>query len=364
MSFHLYTINEIYSNADGTIQFIELINGPFSGQNLWRGHAISVNQGGVTHSFAFPSDLPSSNTANTTVLIATQGFADLGIVTPDFIVPANFLFTAGSATVDFGGVNAVTYASLPTDGTQSLNRNLVAGTNSPTNFAHLTGTVPPPTFNLITGTAGPDTLVGTAGRDKIDALDGNDVVDGAGGDDQLIGGNGIDTAVFHGPRAAFVVGPAGATISGPDGNDVLTGIERARFADVTTEFLANGAAGQSVKLLSAVFGSAFVHDPVYIGIGVSFFDAGRTYQAVADLALHAKLGPTPTDAQVVQLLYTNVVGTAPDAQTTSAFVALITSAQFTQVSLTAFAADHDLNLARVDLIGLAQHGIDYIPFTG
>ena len=364
MSFHTYTLSELYSNADGSIQFIELSNGNFAGQSFWTGHNLTVTQGSSTHVFTFPNDLPHTSTGNTKVLVATQAFADLGIVRPDYIVPANFLFVAGAATVNFGGVDAISYTTLPTDGIQSLDRNLSAIVNSPTNFARATGTVPSPPVMLITGTAGPDNLLGSALRERIDALAGNDVLDGAGGDDVLNGGDGIDTAVFHSPRAAFTIAPLGVTISGPDGKDVLTSVERAKFNDVTTEFLSGGAAAQSVKLLSAVFGSAFVHHTAYIGIGVSVFDTGTSYAGVAELALHARLGPNPSNAEVVRTLFTNVVGGAPDATATATFVALITSGQFTQVSLTTFAADHALNLALVDLVGQAEHGIDYLPFVG
>jgi hypothetical protein len=149
-TFHLYKINELFSNADGSIQFIELAEGPdLDGQNLLGGNSISVSQvGATTHSFMFTKDLPSIITHNTSVLIATQGFADLGIVTPDFIVPAGFLFTNGG-TVNYAGVNFMTYASLPTDGVLSLNRDLTTlvvttGVNSPKDFAGVTGTVPAP----------------------------------------------------------------------------------------------------------------------------------------------------------------------------------------------------------------------------
>jgi hypothetical protein len=78
--------------------------------------------------------------------IATAGFAALGIVTPDYIVPAGFLFTDG-ATVNYAGVDSVTYGALPVDGTSSLNRSGMMGVNSPTNFAGQSGTInatPPP----------------------------------------------------------------------------------------------------------------------------------------------------------------------------------------------------------------------------
>ena len=43
-SFHLWVLNEIYSNADGTIQFMELTTGT-GGQQFLTGHAITNSQG-------------------------------------------------------------------------------------------------------------------------------------------------------------------------------------------------------------------------------------------------------------------------------------------------------------------------------
>ena len=37
MPFHAYKLNEIYSNADGMIQFIELINTGGNGESFWSG---------------------------------------------------------------------------------------------------------------------------------------------------------------------------------------------------------------------------------------------------------------------------------------------------------------------------------------
>ncbi|MBI5910227.1 MAG: hypothetical protein HY848_09780 [Betaproteobacteria bacterium] len=140
MSFHIYRLNELYSNADGSIQFIELVVGNVNGESFWQGQTISATQGSTTHTYTFPNDLGSAATANRSVLVATQGFANLGLVAPDFIVPAQFLFTNGG-TVNFAGVSSVTYASLPTDGSRSLNSNNTTGINSPTNFLGLVGTV-------------------------------------------------------------------------------------------------------------------------------------------------------------------------------------------------------------------------------
>ncbi len=79
-------------------------------------------------------------TANTTVLIATQGFANLGIVTPNFIVPSGFLFVNGG-TVNYASVDSVTYGALPTDGTHALDRFGTVVTATPVNFSGATGVI-------------------------------------------------------------------------------------------------------------------------------------------------------------------------------------------------------------------------------
>ena len=64
-SFHLWQIHELYSNADGTVQFVEFVCPNANGEQFIGGHML-VNIGGAgSTSFTFPTDLPSSATANT-----------------------------------------------------------------------------------------------------------------------------------------------------------------------------------------------------------------------------------------------------------------------------------------------------------
>ncbi len=90
-SFHLLIINEIYSNADGTIQYVELRNTGGNTERFLGGHTLTSTstRTGVRKTFTFPTDLPGDPT-NKKVLIATQGFADLGLVTPDYICRTDF----------------------------------------------------------------------------------------------------------------------------------------------------------------------------------------------------------------------------------------------------------------------------------
>ena len=133
--FHTYRIEQIYSNSDGTVQFIVMHESQSSdGENLWGGHVLTAQGGGIVNSFTFPNDLPSSATSGTRVLIATEGFAALGVITPDYVVPDHFLSTT-SGSVNFADVDQLGYSSLPTDGVMALGGNGQPIQNLATNFA-------------------------------------------------------------------------------------------------------------------------------------------------------------------------------------------------------------------------------------
>ena len=140
-TFHLWAMSELYSNADGSVQFLEMraITGA---QEFVAGHTLRSSAGGVTHRFVVPSNLEADSTGRS-LLFATQGFANLGVVTPDFIVPNGFFFPGGGS-IDWGEGSAEwNHAALPTNGTDSLSFSGTVGTNSPRNFLGQTGTVRP-----------------------------------------------------------------------------------------------------------------------------------------------------------------------------------------------------------------------------
>jgi hypothetical protein len=153
-TFHLWRITQLYSNADGTVQFIELLS-LASGQQFLAGHTLKSSQGGVTRTYNFTTNLPGETadmsdggyygmmgmTTYKSIVIGTQGFAALGVVTPDYVVPNGFLFTA-NGTVNWGeGADTFSYAALPTDGRMALMRGGSTAVNSPVNFNGEMGTV-------------------------------------------------------------------------------------------------------------------------------------------------------------------------------------------------------------------------------
>jgi hypothetical protein len=122
-----------------------------------------------------------------------------------------------------------------------------------------------------------------------------------------------------------------------------------------------GAAGTTAKTLGAVFGADAVSNEVYAGIGIDLIDQGMDYLQLMTLAINTNLGSNPANAQVVDLLYKNVVGVLPDDITRAAYVSLLDSGAFSIGTLGVLAADTSYNLANINLVGLAQTGLEYIP---
>ena len=134
-SFHLWEIKEVYSNSDGTVQFIELFS-PANSQQLTFNTSIKTSF--FDNTFVFPSNTPDP-TLNRRLLLATPGFELLpGGVKADFNITADF-FNPATDFIDYVGTfpaGKVSLFNTPTDG---LNSSFFPGNNpginSPTNFA-------------------------------------------------------------------------------------------------------------------------------------------------------------------------------------------------------------------------------------
>lgn len=99
-------------------------------------------------------------------------------------------------------------------------------------------------------TKGDDHLVGGDLEYLLSGGDGNDLLEGNGGDDRLYGGKGEDTAVYRGDLADYDLSfdpderqfRLTDRVSGRDGSDLLSGIEKLRFGDLTVLLAVDGAA--------------------------------------------------------------------------------------------------------------------------
>ena len=220
--------------------------------------------------------------------------------------------------------------------------------------------------NLLIGGEGADVLIGGAG---------NDVLQGGAGNDILQGGIGIDTARFALASSAYTVMTGSASMTGVgsvtgnpasaggEGMDSIAGIERLRFADRSLAIDLGGNAGIAAKVLGAVFGKEAVANPLFNGVGLYFVDSqGFDTAQFTQLAIAARFGGVATNAQVLELFFTNLFGVAPDAAFTASFVALMDGGAFTQTALGVLVAESDLNLSNIGFVGLAANGLEYLPY--
>ena len=157
--FHLWEISEVYSSADGSVQFVEM-RAQSGGQQFFKtfgGNSPvvrSTNSLG-TSTVLLTNDLPGSSSGRT-CLIGTANLATLpGGVTPDFIIPPGFIrrATNGGAAVVLFNPNStfgLVTTNLPADGISALVRSgssaLVVPTNSPKNFQLQSNSIVPTRF--------------------------------------------------------------------------------------------------------------------------------------------------------------------------------------------------------------------------
>jgi serralysin len=230
---------------------------------------------------------------------------------------------------------------------------------------------PPPTYNG-TGNLGIaygttiESAIGGAGNDTLIGNDANNTLKGGGGSDALDGGAGIDTAIYSGVAGNFAWSATATGFSITDGSnaegtDQLTSIERLQFANEHVALDLNGHAGVVAKIIGAVFGPAYVQNATYVGIGLKYADAGSSEQSLMQLALGALPGGTPGNQQLVDLLWTNVMGSAPTATQDTPFVQGLQNGTYTPTSLAVMAAETSQNAGHINLVGLAATGLVYTP---
>ena len=120
----------------------------------------------------------------------------------------------------------------------------------------------------------------------------------------------------------------------------------------------NGSAGTTAKLLGAVFGKDSLTNKQYVGIGLSLLDAGMSTTTLASLAVDA--ANLKTNDQIVSTLWKNVFGTTASISDKAPYVKLLDDGM-SAGTLAWLAADTTFNKVNINLVGLAQTGIEYIP---
>jgi Ca2+-binding RTX toxin-like protein len=222
---------------------------------------------------------------------------------------------------------------------------------------------PDTVLEKVIGSPEADIIIGYTALETLDGGAGNDQITGGGGNDDINGGTGIDTAIFTSASKSykFSVGSNSVLITGDpttDGIDTLTNVERLKFSDKTIAIDLSENAGTTAKIIGAVLGKSQVQNPTFVGLGLSYLDKGMTYSDLGALALTA-VGATTNDA-VVSTLWKNVIGTEATPAIKAPYIKMLTDGMKVG-DLVVLAADTSFNTTNINLVGLAQTGIEYLP---
>lgn len=319
----------------------------------------------------FPSDTTpptiSISSSATSLLVGQTATITFTLSEASTTFTSSDVTASGGTLSNFAG-SGTTYTAIFTPSTNSTTNGVVSvssntfsdaagNANADGNDANNSISMAVNTVSIILGTAISETLTGTIWDDRITGGEGNDSING---------GVGIDTAVYSSPHSTYSLSKTGSTFTligtVSDGTDTLSSIERIVFSNKSIALDLDGNAGTTAKILGAVFGSASITNTVYAGIGLHFLDSGWTYESLMQLAINARLGAGANPNAIVDLLYTNVVGTAPTTEQAAPFVNWLTSGSWTIAALGVMAADTSLNTNNINLVGLAQTGLEYTPY--
>jgi serralysin len=261
--------------------------------------------------------------------------------------------------VDDGGVDTVDCSALSTGVSINLESGKFwdvgltrDGKQATNNIATSFETV----LEAIVGTSHDDVFIGNSQNNQFTPGKGNDWIDGL---------DGLDTVYLLGKKDDFVLRKTDATIevwanNASTGLKTINHVERLIFQDIAIAWDLDGHAGQVAKILGVVFGREAIKNAQYVGIGLNLIDQGFSYLQLMNLAIEAKLGVGASHAQLINLLYQNLLQIPADSGAVDFWSSQLVQGAYTQSSLAAMAADLDLNKQNINLTGLLVSGLEYV----
>ena len=220
----------------------------------------------------------------------------------------------------------------------------------------------------LVGKEGDDTLYGGDGQDKLYGGSGNDSFWSGLSNDTIDGGEGMDLAdyssISHGSVSiflgAFIKGdkePSGYQVATKTqlGTDSLWGVERLQFSDKKVALDVTDNALETLQFIGVIAPSLQSNLNVR-GTILSLFDQGKSMQEMSQLALDLGL-ITSDNTALAKQVFKNVFNTTddPDQGLTNTLVSFIEKNGDAQFLATV--AGMNIN---VDLVGLQQHGMEFI----
>lgn len=154
------------------------------------------------------------------------------------------------------------------------------------------------------------------------------------------------------------------TIQSNDSSEIIdiSGSERIQFDNLSVAYDLNDKAGDALELISALTGTVYLNDRGIIGQVIHLLDTNQDRDDVAQIAIDAVLGSNWDEEMLVQHLLVNVYGVTNSDLTTEILIDVKEQSNFTDFDLFWSIAESDAAHGIVDIVGLSQTGVEYIPF--
>jgi len=235
------------------------------------------------------------------------------------------------------------------------------------------------------------------GVDQVQGGSSKDFFTGNTGNDYFDGKAGLDTAIYRGQKADYIIGST-TTLdrtdplalnqvrahlvtdligliggqAGRDGSDTLVNVERLQFADtkVALDLAPTQSAGQTALLIGAVLPGQLAFDvtkQALLGSVIGLFDQNFTLAQLSGAILRLPIwdvltgNEAPTTADIATYLVNNVYGgTAPTAITNAAITAMSSESRASQGNYLASLAVSTANQTHINLVGIQSTGLEYV----
>lgn len=201
---------------------------------------------------------------------------------------------------------------------------------------------------------------------QLDGSPGNDILKGSGAGQSIAAGDGLDTVVYDGGRSHYSISTAtGQLLVNYDasGNrDVLSGVERLHFTDVSVALDVDGTGGQAYRLYQAAFDRT--PDQTGLGFWISVLDRGIALDDAAQGFIDSQefrslYGAASSDSAFVAQLYHNVLHRDGDAGGLAFWQQILHDGHSRAAVLAAFSESPENQAALAGVIG---NGFDYVPY--
>lgn len=213
------------------------------------------------------------------------------------------------------------------------------------------------------------TIKGGGSALSVYAGNGNDSITLGDDGHSIDGGAGIDRLVLAGNRAGYTVtqnstGYGVHANAAGGGTDLVSNVERLVFNDATVALDINGTGGQAYRIYQAAFNRA--PDSVGLGFWINAMDRGvslldMSYAFVQSQEFTQLYGTAPSNAEIVNHYYLNVLHRAPDSNGFNFWVNILDTKLATPAAVLASFSESPENQAA--LIGTIGNGFSYTPYA-